>query len=207
MAQWAIRGQYMEACSCDFLCPCIPKNATTPATHDFCKVAMTFSIESGHYGAVRLDGVRFVFFAQTKAVMSQGEWIGGLIIDASASDAQTEAVAAIASGAAGGPLGTFAPLLGEFRGVERHPIAFAKGGRTVSVTIDGRLDQSVVGVDSVAVAGECVAIDNTFHPANKRLNLATAVRNVISAFGIEWRGAPDRTNGHFAPFDWHGEAA
>ena len=68
----------------------------------------------------------------------------------------------------------------------------------MSVTIDGRLDQSVVGVDSVTVPGECVAIDNTFHPANKRLNLATAVRNVISAFGIEWRGEPDRTNGHFA---------
>ena len=42
---------------------------------------------------------------------------------------------------------------------------------------------------------------------NKRLNLATAVRNVISAFGIEWRGEPDRTNGHFAAFDWQSDAA
>ena len=31
--------------------------------------------------------------------------------------------------------------------------------------------------------------------------------NVIDAFGIKWTGAPDRTNGHFAPFDWQGEAA
>jgi hypothetical protein len=31
--------------------------------------------------------VRFVFFAQSKAVMTQGEWIGGLIIDSAASDA------------------------------------------------------------------------------------------------------------------------
>jgi hypothetical protein len=207
MASWAIKGQYMEACSCDFLCPCIPKNATTPATHDFCKVALTFAIEAGYYGAVRLDGVRFVFCAQSKAIMTQGGWIGGLIVDASASDAQAEAVTAIASGAAGGPLGMFAPLLAEFRGVERHPITFVKDGKNVSVRIDGVLDQSIVGVDSVTAAGECVAIDNTFHPANKRLNLATAVRNMISAFGIEWKGEPDRTNGHFASFDWQGEAA
>jgi hypothetical protein len=197
----------MEACSCNFLCPCIPKNATTPATHDFCKVALAFAVDAGNYGDVKLDGVRFVFFAQSKAVMSQGDWIGGLIIDTAASDAQVDAVAAIASGAAGGPLALLAPLIGEFRGVERHPITFVKDGKSVSVRIDGRLDQQVVGVDSVSVPGECVVVDNTFHPVNKRLNLATAVRNVISAFGIEWRGEPDRTNGHFAAFDWQSEAA
>jgi len=207
MADWTMKGQYMEACSCDFLCPCIPKNATTPATHDFCKVALAFAIDAGSYGAVPLGGVRFVFFAQSKAVMTHGQWIGGLIIDSAASDAQAEAVAAIASGAAGGPLGLLAPLITDFRGVERHPIAFVKDGKGVSVKIDGRLDQQVVGVDSVSVAGEFVAIDNTFHPVNKRLNLATALRNVISAFGIEWHGEPDRNNGHFAPFDWRSEAA
>ena len=207
MTPWAIRGQYMEACSCDFLCPCIPRNATTPATHDFCKVALTFAIDSGRYGAVALDGVRFVFFAQSKAIMADGGWIGGVIVDASASDAQADAVAAIASGAAGGPLAMFAPLLAEFRGVERRPIAFVRDGRTATVNIPGVLDQSVTGIDSVTVAGECVVIDNTFHPANKRLNLATAVRNVINAFGIQWTGEPARTNGHFAAFDWQGEAA
>lgn len=207
MTRWAMSGQYMEACSCDFLCPCIPRNATTPATHDFCKVALTFAIESGHYGATALDGVRFVFFAQSKAIMTHGGWVGGVIVDAAASDAQADAIAAIASGAAGGPLGMFAPLIAEFRGVERRPIAFVKDGRTVSVKIEGMLDQSVAGIESVTVAGECVAIDNTFHPANRRLNLATAVRNVINAFGIRWEGEPGRTNGHFAPFDWQGEAA
>ena len=207
MARWTMKGQYMEACSCNFLCPCIPKNATTPATHDFCKVALAFAVDAGSYGDVKLDGMRFVFFAQSKAVMSQGDWIGGLIIDTAASDAQVEAVAAIASGAAGGPLALLAPLIGDFRGVERHPITFVKDGKSVSVRIDGRLDQQVVGVDSVSVPGECVVVDNTFHPVNKRLNLATAVRNVISAFGIEWRGEPDRTNGHFAAFDWQSEAA
>ena len=207
MARWTMKGQYMEACSCNFLCPCIPKNATTPATYDFCKVALAFAVDAGTYGDVTLDGVRFVFFAQSGAVMAQGNCIGGLIIDTAASDAQVEAITAIASGAAGGPLALLAPLIGEFRGVETHPIAFVKDGKSVSVRIDGRLDQQIVGVDSVSVPGECVVVDNTFHPVNKRLNLATAVRNVISAFGIDWRGEPDGTNGHFAAFDWQSDAA
>jgi hypothetical protein len=207
MPSWAIRGEYMEACSCDFLCPCISKNATTPATHAFCKVALTFAIEDGHYGDVLLDGVRFVFFAQSQAIMSHGGWIGGVVVDESASSQQADAVATIATGAAGGPMAMFAPMLADFRGVERRPIVFGADAAGAHVTIDGLLDQEIVGVQSVSVPGQCIAIDNTFHPANKRLKLATAVRNVIRAFGIDWAGEPDRTNGHFASFDWRGDVA
>ncbi len=204
---WTIRGEYMEACSCDFLCPCIPKNSTTPATHDFCKVAIALSIESGSYGDTSLDGTSFVIFAQSKAIMSTGEWIGGVVIDAGANDAQAEALTAIATGQAGGPPAHLAPLITDFRGVERHPIAFEKDGHTVSVKIEGLLDQNVVGVESVSTPGECVMIDNTGHPVTKRLNLASAMRNIIRAFGIEWEETDGRTNGHFAPFDWSGQAA
>ena len=84
---WKLDGEYMEACSCDFLCPCITQNATTPATHDFCKVAMTYAVTSGHYGETRLDGVVFAVIAQSKAIMSQGDWAMGVIVDESASDA------------------------------------------------------------------------------------------------------------------------
>jgi hypothetical protein len=205
--QWSVKGEYMEACSCDFLCPCLPKNMTAPATYDFCKVALAFEIESGRFGEVSMDGVRFVMFAQSKAVMGEGEWIGGLVIDSSASDEQAAAIGAIAGAGGGGPLALMAPLISDFRGVERHPIAFNKNGKTCSVRIDGLLEQEVVGIDSVSAEGECVAIDNTGHPANKRLNLATAARNVINAFGIEWQDDSHGNNGHFAPFDWRGEAA
>jgi hypothetical protein len=51
-----------------------------------------------------------------------------------------------------------------------------------------------------------VCIDNAAHPVNTRLNFATAVKNVISCFGIEWEDNEQRTNGHFAPFDWRGVA-
>ena len=205
--KWTAKGEYMEACSCDFLCPCITKNSTTPATHDFCKVALAFDTTEGRFGDVSLAGVRWVFFAQSKAIMAEGEWIGGLVVDPSASDEQVAAIAAICGPDAGDGPGKFAPLISDFRGVERAPIEFVKNGHDVRVKIDGMLDQAVVGVESLTAEGECVAVDNTFHPVNKRLNLASAVRNVIKAFGISWEDNSGRTNGHFAPFDWAGEVA
>jgi hypothetical protein len=75
------------------------------------------------------------------------------------------------------------------------------------VKVVGLLEQSLVGVESMSAQGECVVIDNTFHPVNKRLNLASAVRNVIRAFGIDWEDNSGGNNGHFAPFNWSGEVA
>ena len=204
---WAVKGEYMEACSCDYLCPCIIKNMSLPATHEFCKVALTFEISSGHFGDVSLDGVRFTMFAQSEAVMSSGNWIGGLVIDSRASDAQAAAVGTIAGAAGRGPLAMFAPLIADFRGVERHEIDFVRDGSERRVRIGELLDQTVAGVESLTAPGQCIAIDNTAHPVNPRLNLASALRNVINAFGILWRETTGRTNGHFAPFDWRGEAA
>ena len=204
---WTARGEYMEACSCDFLCPCIPKNSTTPATHDFCKVALAFDIEAGTFGDTDLAGVRFVMVAQSKAIMSHGEWVAGLIVDTDASEAQVAAVATIAGAEGNGPLGRFAPLISEFRGLERKAVQFRKNGGEVEVLVDGLVDQRVDGVESMSAPGEFVCIDNSFHPVNKRLNFATAARNLIRAFGIEWEDNSGGNNGHFAPFDWAGQAA
>lgn len=202
---WSINGEYMEACSCDFLCPCIPQNMTTPATHDFCKVAMTFAISQGHFGETSLNGVRFVVIAQSKAIMSQGDWALGVVVDDRASEAQAAAIGAIASGHAGGPLAGFAPLVTDFRGLTRARIDFSALDHQRTVSIAGQLEQTLQGMPSISAPGECIAIDNTLHPANRRLNLATAIKNFIHCFGIEWDAPTGRTNGHFAPFAWAGQ--
>lgn len=204
---WTASGEYMEACSCDFLCPCIPKNSTTPATHDYCKVALAFEISEGKFGDTDISGVKFVMVAQSKAIMSHGEWIAGLIVDTAASDEQVAAVAAIAGADGNGPLSGFAPLISDFRGLERREVSFTKNGGKVSVNVEGMIDQAVEGVESASVPGEFVCIDNSFHPVNKRLNFASAIKNVIKAFGIEWEDNSGGNNGHFAPFDWQGKAA
>lgn len=203
---WSISGEYLEACSCAYLCPCATSNATAPATEDFCKFAMTYRIDTGRFGATELGGVTFAVVAQSKAIMAEGGWAVGVIVDERVTDDQANAVVEIASGRAGGPMAAMAPLIADFRGVERRPIRFALAGGRRAVTIAGMLEQEVEGVPSVSVPGECLALDNTFHPANKRLNLATALKNVISCFGIRWSDDSHRRNGHFAPFAWSGSA-
>ena len=41
MAQqtWTMRGEYMESCNCDYLCPCIYTNPQGPVTYDHCTAA------------------------------------------------------------------------------------------------------------------------------------------------------------------------
>ena len=39
--QWEMRGEYMESCNCDYLCPCIYTNPQGPATHDHCIAAIS----------------------------------------------------------------------------------------------------------------------------------------------------------------------
>lgn len=201
---WSIAGEFAEACSCAFLCPCITSNAAAQATEGFCTFVMTYRVDAGRFGTVDLGGVTFSVFAKSQAVMAAGGWIVGLVVDERASDAQADAVAQITGGRAGGPFAALAPLIGEFRGVERHPIRFESTGHRRAVSIPGLLDQEVNGVPSMVVGDACLAVDEVFHPANKRLTLATAARHIVSAFGLRWDDRGSGRNGHFAPFAWSG---
>jgi hypothetical protein len=61
-------------------------------------------------------------------------------------------------------MAAFAPLVGEFRGVERHPIRFEIDGLKRSVKIGNVLEETIEGVPSPVASGECLAVDNTFTP-------------------------------------------
>jgi hypothetical protein len=166
---------------------------------------MTYRIDHGALAQVDLSGVTFAMVAKSPAVMSQGNWVMGLVVDERASEDQVAAVTDIVTGKAGGPMAAFAPLLGEFRGVERRPIQVEIAGGHHSVTIGGVLEQTIDGVPSASTPDAFLGIDNTFHPAGPRLNLATASKNFVDCFGIQWDDARGRTNGHFAPFTWRGQ--
>lgn len=200
--RWEARGDYLETCSCDFLCPCITSNLSAPATRETCRVAMAFRIDQGQFGDVTLGGLAFVLVAETPARMADGNWKVGLIVDASANAAQREAVLAIAGGKAGGPLAAMAGLIGTFLGVESRPIRVERDGLRWRVTAGELLDQGVAGVPSAVSPDEPLYIDNTLHPANPRLALAHATHSRLAAFGIHWGDPSGKNNGHFAPFHW-----
>jgi hypothetical protein len=203
-AAWSVEGQYFETCNCEFLCPCISSNLTARPDNGDCKVALAFQIEHGSKDGVSLDGLAFIVVARTPGPMGQGNWTVGLIIDERASGPQGDAILAIASGQAGGPMAHLAPAIGTFAGVERRPIKFGGDGRRYDVTAGTLVDQACEAAMASPGAAEPMALVNTGHPASSRLALARATRSHIHAFGIDWDDKSGQRNGHFAPFHWQG---
>jgi len=204
MASWQISGQYMETCNCTLLCPCITSNLTARPTEGDCKAAVTLRIDKGAKDGVKLDGLSFIVMMHSPGVMGQGNMTVGLIVDDKASDQQVEAISAIATGSAGGPMAALAPLVGRVAGVERRPISFEADGLRRSVRAGDLVDQACEGVASVGDPSQAICVDNTAHPVNRRLSIAKAVRSKFNAFGITWNDSTGTRNGHFAPFTWAG---
>lgn len=201
---WRIAGQYMETCNCTFLCPCLGSNLAATPTEGDCKAAFALHIEDGEKDGIRLDGLAFVVLLHSPNAMGKGEMTVGLIVDERADERQAEAIGAIASGAAGGPMAALAPLVSRIAGIEKRPIAFRKEGLRISVKAGELIDQSCEGVPGPARPGEPIYLDNTCHPVNSRVALAKAERSRFHAFGIDWDDASGTRNGHFAPFAWAG---
>lgn len=202
MAHWQIRGEYMETCNCTLLCPCITSNLAATPTEGDCKAAVAMRIDEGVKDGVTLDGLKFVVMMHAPGPMGAGNLTVGLIVDESASDAQVEAITAIASGAAGGPMAALAPLVGKFAGVERRPVEFQAEGLKRAVRAGDLLDEACEGLPSLVAPGQALAIDNTAHPVNARLSLAKATRSLFNVFGMRWNDSTGTRNAHFAPFAW-----
>lgn len=205
MAQktWELTGQYMESCNCDYLCPCIFTNPQAPATHDNCIALMAYRIDRGRLGDIVLDGLKFALVIRSKRVMAEGDWVFGVVVDERANDAQRRALGEIASGQAGGPPQMIRDnLVSDFRGVEFRPIDFTIDGLRRAAAIPGVLAFEIEGVASRNRSGEPFYIDNTAHPANRRLALARSRKTEVQGFGLGLSLVGKGNNGHFAPFVW-----
>jgi hypothetical protein len=202
-ATWQISGEYFEACSCDSVCPCPTSGLAARPTKGSCDAGLVFEVERGRHGSTTLDGLRFAVLLHTPGPMIEGRWTVGVVVDERASPAQREALTAIASGQAGGPMAAVGPLVERFAGAEARPITIRKEGMRRSVSIPGVLDLAVEGIPG-ADPGEPIYLDNVGHPAASRLALAKASRGHMHAFGIDWDDTSGRNNGHFAPFAWSG---
>jgi len=200
---WSLRGEYMESCNCDYLCPCIYTNPQGPVTYDHCTAALVFRIDAGSYDNTKLDGLKFALVIRSGKVMADGNWIFAGVVDERADDAQRQALAAIVGGQAGGPPAIIREnLVSDFRGVEFKPIEFTLDGLKRSTVISDVLSFEIEGVASRNRSGEPFYIDNTAHPANRRLALARSKQTHVHGFGLDLDIVGKGNNGHFAPFAW-----
>jgi hypothetical protein len=162
---YTIAGTYLAACNCRLVCPC-PVDGTPTGPNDQCIGAGVFSIRQGNLDDVDLGGVNFAFYNMFPSNLSAGNWKLGVVVDEGASDEQAQAVEKILSGQEGGPFAEFAPLIGDFAGVERASVSLSDGDAA-----------------SAEVAGKS---QFTFEPARGVDGSPTTTKNAMFGFAPEF---------------------
>jgi len=200
--KWQIEGQYYENCNCDYVCPCVPWQMTVKPTKGSCIFAMGFAIERGRFGDVVLDGLGFVVVGVTPEEMAKGNWSVGVVVDERASAEQRDAIAAIASGSAGGPMAALSGLVGKLLGVESATISFTRQGESWSVAAADKIRLAGRGATGLNPDAPPMQLTNTGHPAADTLTLARATGSRVETLGVSWSDSTGRNNAQYAPFSW-----
>jgi hypothetical protein len=203
MGKWQLSGDYFENCNCDVVCPCLVSTAaplTSRPTQGACDVALLFHIEQGNYDQVSLDGLNVALAAHAPGPMANGNWSVAAYIDERADDTQTAALGAIFTGAEGGPMAAFAPLIATNLGVKKVPITYSVSGKTRAAQIPGILNMTVEPLPTAHPSGEIwTALGHPVAPDR----MALAVGGQGSTFadhGMRWDNSGK--NGHYAPISW-----
>ena len=92
---WRMNGQGAGSCNCDWGCPC---QFNALPTHGDCTGFMAMRIDEGHFGDVKLDGLRWVGMYKWPGPIHEGNGTFQSIIDERADDAQRKALVAILHG-------------------------------------------------------------------------------------------------------------
>jgi hypothetical protein len=134
---WEMSGQYVGNCNCSLICPC-PVDGQPTGPNRECRALYAFHIANGKLDDTDLSGVDFAFASWFPSNLSAGGWKFGVIINEGASDGQAGALERILHGEEGGPFADFAPLFGEWLGVQRASVMVSDGD-TPSASVDGRV--------------------------------------------------------------------
>ena len=162
-----------------------------------------FHIDEGNFGETKLNGLKFALVIRSGKVMADGNWIFAGVADDGADEAQRTALAAIVGGEAGGtPAVIRQNLVSDFRGIEFKPIEFQMDALKRAASIPDVLTFEIEGVLSRNRSREPLYIDNTGHPANRRLALARSKETHVHGFGLDLDMVGKGNNGHYAPFAW-----
>lgn len=204
---WWMKGEYLENCNCEVLCPCLlgPRNARGGAmarpTEGHCDVPLVFRIDEGVEGATSLAGFHVALAAYTPGAMGEGNWRVALYLDARASAEQRAALERIFTGKAGGVMARIAAAVAEWLPTRVVPIEFGIDGRRRWARIPDVLDIEIEGIQGGTPDSESW-IDNVRHFVSRRLAAARASRGIYRDHGWDWNNAG--RNGHYASFDWRG---
>lgn len=201
--QWQLSGEYFENCNCAVVCPCLVSTAaplTARPTEGTCDVVLAFHIDRGSYGGVSLDGLNIALAVHAPGPMGNGNLSAAAYIDERASEPQTAALGAIFTGAEGGPMAVFAPLITQHLGVKKVPIRYTVNGKSRSVEIPGIMQMAVNPIPTLHPDGEIwVAAGHPVAPDKMALAVGQS-GSTFGDYGMRWDNSGK--NGHYAPIRW-----
>ena len=93
--EWRVKATEMVNCNCAYGCPC---QFNALPTHGDCRAACGYEIEDGHFGAVRLDGLRAAILFSWPGPIHLGNGTMQVIVDERADAAQRDALIKILTG-------------------------------------------------------------------------------------------------------------
>lgn len=126
MAQWKLKGKWLEACNCNTGCPC---NYSGFPTHGFCEGNTGFYIERGDRDGVDLSGLSVAMTVKWPGAIHEGNGTGVLFIDDRSTEEQREALIKILTAEDGGlPFDIFKAVLSEIKGPYFESIEFEDKG-------------------------------------------------------------------------------
>ncbi|PKB73181.1 MAG: hypothetical protein BZY75_03190 [SAR202 cluster bacterium Io17-Chloro-G7] len=129
--KWSIDGDYFQACSCDYGCPC---EFEAPPTSGFCEDVSVWRINQGSYGDVSLDGICFGVAARWPQALHLGNGTAVPYLDERATDDQRNAILQILTGQAKG-VGPFEIIITTLSNVlepQFVPFEFNENGKNSS---------------------------------------------------------------------------
>jgi hypothetical protein len=199
---WRLDGTYFENCPCDMVCPCTTSGLTKAADADRCRLVLVFHVDRGEVEGVDVSDRSVIVVADAPAVMADGNWRVGMVMDAAASPEQATSLGTVFSGQSGGPMAALTPLIGEMLGVETAPIEYVDDGLHHSVRAGDLIDIEIEDfiAPQLRPDGPVEMLTNMFHPASSTLTVASATRSQVSVFGMDF--AHEGKNGHSSPFSW-----
>lgn len=95
MVDWLIEGVAFGSCNCDYGCPC---QFESKPTHGPCRGFEVLEIERGHFGDVRLEGLRAALIYSWPGPIYEGKGEFLPVIDERADARQREALTTVLSG-------------------------------------------------------------------------------------------------------------
>jgi len=157
---WTIKGEFVESCSCNMLCPCWYGEAELMIMDQgWCASPWLIRIGEGDSNGVDLSGCNVVLATYFPGpTLFDGKGTGRVYLDAGASEDQRRELEAIFTATRGGPLEVIGGLVDTWLPTQVTPIVVTADAGTIQAKV-GEFG-SIVSTRMVNPSGDTVTLHN-----------------------------------------------